>query len=329
MVEIVRYFQDIILPGPGIMTELLSTRQVAKFLDINEKMVYTLISEKGLPASKVTGKWLFPRHLVEQWIEANTINYPETAAMPDNWRDLLVIAGSNDILLEKTICLFNADCGGKLAVFGNLGSMGGIRALKRNICHVATSHLLQSDEQDYNFEFAGKELDKMPVVVNFCRRRQGILLAGGNPHGLKSVADLGRKNIRIVNRRVGTGTRLVFDRELGRAGLEAGRLEGYAHQVASHMEVGLEILAGRADAGPGIEPVAGLLGLDFIPLRWERYDLLIPKQRFFDRTIQFFLGLLHGDKFKKMAAGLSGYDLRSCGQVVFPDLEKEDRKPTK
>ncbi len=306
------------------MTELLSTRQVARFLDINEKMVYTLIAEKGLPASKVTGKWLFPRHLVEQWIEANTLNYPEAAAMPDNWKDLLVIAGSNDILLEKTISMFNSEFGGKLAVFGNLGSMGGIRALKRNICHMATSHLLQSDEQDYNFEFAGRELDKMPVVVNFCRRQQGILLAGGNPYGVKSVADLGRAGIRIVNRRVGTGTRLVFDRELNKAGLEPARLEGYANEVTSHMEVGLEILAGRADAGPGIEPVAGLLGLDFLPLRRERYDLLIYKERFFDRTIQSFLGMLHGDEFRKMAARFSGYDLETCGRVIFPRPEQEN-----
>ncbi len=306
------------------MTELLSTRQVAKFLDINEKMVYTLIAEKGLPASKVTGKWLFPRHLVEQWIETNTVNYPEAAAMPDNWKDLLVIAGSNDILLEKAISMFNSKFSGKLAVFGNLGSMGGIRALKRNICHMATSHLLQSDEQDYNFEFAGKELDKMPMVVNFCRRQQGVLLAGGNPRGIKKVADLGQDGIRLVNRRVGTGTRLIFDRELSKAGLEPARLEGYANEVASHMEVGLEILAGRADAGPGIRPVAGLLGLDFIPVRWERYDLLIPRQRFFDRTIQFFLGMLHADEFKDMAATLSGYDLQTCGQVVFPHLGEED-----
>ncbi len=304
------------------MTELLSTRQVAKFLDINEKMVYTLISEKGLPASKVTGKWLFPKHLVEHWIEANTLNYPDAAAMPDNWNDLLVIAGSNDILLEKTISLFNSQLTDKVAVFGNLGSMGGIRALKRNICHIATSHLLQDNEQDYNFEFAGRELDKMPVVINFCRRRQGIILANGNPHGIESVGDLGKQGLRIVNRKIGTGTRLVFDRELEKFGLKAAMLDGYTNEVATHMDVGLEILAGRADTGPCIEPVASLLGLHFLPLRWERYDFLISRESFFDKTIQFFLGLLHSDDFKKMAALYQGYDLETCGRVVFPSQEE-------
>ena len=89
------------------MKKLLSTKEVAEFLGVNDKMVYTLISEKGLPASKVTGKWLFPLHLVEQWIEANTLNYPETQQQLPPYDGLLIITGSNDLLLEKTIALFN------------------------------------------------------------------------------------------------------------------------------------------------------------------------------------------------------------------------------
>jgi excisionase family DNA binding protein len=89
------------------MTQMLSTKEVAKFLGINEKMVYTLISEKGLPASKVTGKWIFPRHLVEQWVESSTVNYPQNHNVLPPYEGLLIIAGSNDILLEKALSLFN------------------------------------------------------------------------------------------------------------------------------------------------------------------------------------------------------------------------------
>ena len=105
-------------------------------------MIYTLVSEKGLPASKVTGKWIFPQHLVDQWMDANTINTIPTAELPTA-DGLLIISGSNDPLLEQTIGLYNSIYTENLAVFGNLGSLGGIGALKRQLCHIATSHLLE------------------------------------------------------------------------------------------------------------------------------------------------------------------------------------------
>ncbi len=300
------------------MKKLLSTREVAEFLGVNEKMVYTLVSEKGLPASKITGKWVFPLHLVEQWVETNTINYPEAVTELPPYEGVLIIAGSNDLLLEKTISLFNRMFSGNIAVFGNLGSMGGLRALRRNLCHMAPSHLLQEEEDDYNFDFAGQELDRMPVIVNFCRREQGFMIPKQNPQNIKSVSDLARKEIRVVNRAPGTGTRLLFDRELGKAGIKPGSIAGYDHEVNSHLEVGLEVLTGKADAGPGIRGVASLLGLEFVPLRWERYDLLITKERFFDKGIQYFLGLLHDAQFKELAGHFTGYDISASGKIVYP-----------
>ena len=121
------------------MKHLLSTREVAQFISVNEKMVYTLVAEKGLPATKITGKWLFPRHLVEQWLEANTINYPEPRRDLPPYEGLLIVAGSNDPLLEKTLNLFNSLHPEHMAVFGNLGSLGGLRALRHHRCHMATS----------------------------------------------------------------------------------------------------------------------------------------------------------------------------------------------
>jgi putative molybdopterin biosynthesis protein len=305
--------------------QLMNTREVARFLDINEKMVYSLISEKGLPGTKATGKWLFPRHLVEQWIEANTINYPESATRLPPYQGLLIITGSNDLLLDRTITLFNSRHPGQVAVFGNLGSMGGLRALRQNLCHIASSHLLQDNEQEYNFEYAFKELDQMPAVVNFCRREQGILVQKSNPNKITTAADLARPDIRIVNRPLGTGTRLLLDHELKKAGIRAEKISGYDHEVHRHLDVGLEILAGRAHAGPGIRAVAGLLDIGFIPLRWERYDLMISKERFFDEGIQRFLGLLHEKEFQEAAAGYLGYNIDLSGKMVFPyDFKKEN-----
>jgi putative molybdopterin biosynthesis protein len=300
------------------MKRLLTTKEVAQFLDVNEKMVYALVADKGLPASKITGKWLFPTHLVQQWVETHTLNYPENSSLLPPYHGLLILAGSNDPLLERTVSLFNNQDSGHVAVFGNLGSMGGLRALRQGRCHVAACHLLQDNEREYNFDYATREFEKMPVVVNFCRREQGLLLAPGNPKGIRGVKDLARKGIRIVNRSLSTGTRLLLDRELKKAGVNAGKVLGYENEMPRHLDVGLEILAGRADAGPAIRPVASLLGLDFVPIRWERFDFLISKERFFDQGIPAFLALLHEEPFRRMAESYKGYKVSDSGRMVFP-----------
>jgi excisionase family DNA binding protein len=305
---------------------LFSTREVAQYLNINEKMVYSLISEKGLPATKVTGKWLFPQHLVEQWLENETINYPKAKNPLPPYHGLLIISGSNDILLDKTISLFNRHYPEHVAVFGNLGSMGGIRALRRSLCHIASSHLLQQDEKEYNFGFAGEELGDLPAVVNFCKREQGLLIAKGNPKSIQGIGNLGKPGMKMANRPLGTGTRLLFDRELSKAGIEGDKVDGYHNEFQRHLDVGLEVLSGRADVGPGIRAVAGLLDLDFVPLRWERFDFLILRDWFFEQGVQLFLGMLHEPEFRKLVDDLPGYDLDISGKMLFPQEELKEKE---
>jgi excisionase family DNA binding protein len=318
-------FEIILLREVISMNALLSTKEVSKLLNVNEKMVYTLVSEKGLPATKITGKWLFPRHLVDQWIETHTINYPDSGIHLPPYQGLLIITGSNDPLLDKTISLFNSLFAGQVAVYGNLGSMGGLQALRQNLCHIASSHLLQDDDAEYNFDYAFKELDQMPAIVNFCKREQGLLVQKGNPNGINGIADLAKPDIHIVNRPLSTGTRLLLDRELKKAGIHGEKINGYHHEVHRHLDVGLEILSGRADIGPGIRAVASLLDIGFIPLRWERYDLMVSKERFFDEGIQRFMALLHEAKFRQIAESLEGYDISMSGKMVFPqNSEKEE-----
>ncbi len=300
------------------MTILLSTKEVAKFLRVNEKMVYTLVAEKGLPATKMTGKWSFPKHLVEQWVEANTINYPKSPQPSAIHQNLLIITGSNDPLLDRAVNLFNKTYHEYAAVFGNMGSMGGLRALKQGLCHIAACHLLQDDEEEYNFDFASSELESMPALINFSRREQGLLLAKGNPKDIQAVADLKKTDMRIVNRSLETGTRLLFDRELVKAGVKPESVKGYEKEMPRHLDAGLEILSGRVDAAPGIRAVASLLGLDFLPLRWERFDILVPKEKFFDRTVQAFLGLLTRETLESLFEGNAGYDLKTTGKIIYP-----------
>jgi putative molybdopterin biosynthesis protein len=306
---------------------LLSTKEVAKLLGINDKMVYGLIAEKGLPATKVTGKWLFPLHLVEQWIESETINYPKLPLKGSNQENLLILAGSNDILLEKSLSLFNKLYPGHLAVFANIGSLGGLKCLRSGLCHIASSHLMQESGEDYNFGFVAQEFSEVPAIVNFCRREQGLILTKGNPKAIKSFKDLGRSGIRIVNRPLGTGTRLLFDNELRKAGLNGEEIDGYGHEFDRHLDVGLEILAGRAETGLGIAAVAGLLNLDFLPVRWERFDLLITKDVFFDKAVQLLINLFQDKRFLDLAEQLVGYDLSQCGRIVFPKDKPNQSTP--
>ena len=301
------------------MGEMLTTKEVAKFLNVNEKMIYSLIAEKGLPASKVTGKWIFPIDLVRQWVEAGTENFPTINKLPP-YHGLVLIAGSNDLLLDKMIATFNLKHEDHIAMFGMCGSMGGLKALRYNLCHIATSHLV-ADNKEYNFPFLkGVEV---PAVVNFCHREQGLIVERGNPFQIRSVKDLAHPEIRIVNRFLGTGTRQLFDRELKAADIDGESITGYSHALARHMDVGLEVLKGNANAGPGIRPVANMLGLDFVSLGWERFDLLISKDRFFDQGIQFFLSLLKGKVIQETAQAYGGYDLSYTGKMVYPEQNSE------
>lgn len=299
---------------------MLGTRELAEKLGVNEKKVYSLISDKGLPATKVTGKWLFPEDLVERWIEKHTENHPGPSAPPPPYNGLIVIAGSNDLLLDRTLALFMEKNKGLTCAFANLGSLGGLKALRAGQCHMASSHLLEETEDggEYNFSHAASELPELPAIVNFCRREQGLVLAPGNPKDVRDVADLAGKNARVINRSRTTGTRLLFEKRLAAAGVEPSSIKGFDDEVGKHLDVGLAVLSGRADAGPCIRAVAGLLGLDFIPFTWERFDLIVPKDSFFEQGVQLLLGLLLEDGFKEEASRLQGYDVSASGRIVFP-----------
>ncbi len=299
--------------------KFISTREVADLLKVNEKMIYSLVSEKGLPATKVTGKWLFPRRLVEEWLELNIVNPPAQVAALSTDTGRLLLAGSDDPLFQKTLSLYHQKNEDMVAFFANVGSMGGIKTLRRGLCHIGVCHLLQDDNQEYNFDFAEQELENSPVFINFSRREQGILVQRGNPKNISSIGDLSRNDVQIVNRPLGTGTRLLLDYEIARSEIAANQIKGYERVVTRHIDAGLEILAGKADAAPAIRAVTGMLDLDFIPLRWERFDLLISRERFFERGIQNFLGILQEKEFAELADSFVGYDVSLSGKMIFPD----------
>lgn len=298
--------------------QYLNTKEVAQLLQVNEKAIYSLVSEKGLPAVKVTGKWLFPRHLVEEWLELYIVNMPVAGNLPlESGR--LFLAGSDDLLFQRALGLYNNHHSESIAYFATVGSMGGLKALRQGMCHIAVCHLLQDDNQEYNFKFADRELERAPVFVNFSKRQQGIVVSPGNPKNITSISDLAKPDITIVNRPLSTGTRLLFDYEISHTDISADDIDGYHTEVSRHLDAGLAVLNGAADAAPAIKPVAALLGLDFLPLRWERFDLLINRERFFEPAVQRFINLLSEGSFRDIAKEFVGYDMSLSGKMIYPD----------
>ncbi len=295
----------------------MNTKETSQYIGINEKKIYSLIADKGLPATKVTGKWLFQRHLVDRWLEHHMENYPPAEKTPGTYKDLLIVTGSNDLLLDQLLEVFNRRHPLPLILFSNLGSMGGIRALKENLCHICSCHLLESDGDEYNFAYVEEEFGNEVVLVNFCRRLQAVVVPRGNPKGIKELADLTSGRLRIANRKKGTGTRLLLDKELERRGVSGDQIPGYETDFARHLDVALEVLAERADAGLAIAAVAAMLGLDQVPVRWERYDFIMRKDVFFSRGVQMLLSLLRDEAFLRLSDKFHGYDLSLSGQVVF------------
>lgn len=295
----------------------LSTQEVSELLSINEKLVYSLISEKGLPATKITGKWLFPRHLVDKWFTSQIPGSRNAGIEQYADRGILIMYGSDDPLLQQTLSLFHRQQQG--AVFlANQGSIGGLASLKRGLCHVASCHLLRQEDRGYDDANVADDMDESPpVVVNFCQREQGIVTGRGNPRSIRSIADLASPGVRIVNRPLGSGTRLFFDYEIARSEISINAIRGYRNEVSGCMDAGIEVLSGRADAAPAVRAVADLLDLHFLPLRWERFDLLISREHFFTQPVKNLINLLHGQAFKNFASMYSGYDLTFSGKL-FP-----------
>lgn len=303
---------------------LLNTREVAAYLQINEKQVYRLIRNGTIPCTRVTGKWLFPQSLVEEWVQrgarAKTLHAARPLAVTERFgldRGLLV-AGSNDLLLDSLFELARQRYPEYLIYTTNLGSFGGLEALKQGKAHIALAHLRDPATGEYNVPFLGQYLPLDAVVaVTLWHRRVGLLQRPDGP-AVESFADLRRRKVRFVNRQRGSGIRWLIDQRLQEAQVKASQIKGYDTEVWTHWEVGLCILRHQADVGVAAESVARLLDLAFREVVEERFDLLVLKDHYFTKPVQALLELVTSDELKTRAVALGGYDVRDTGKVAFP-----------
>ncbi|MBI5959539.1 MAG: molybdopterin biosynthesis protein [Chloroflexi bacterium] len=227
----------------------------------------------------------------------------------------VVVVGSHDPMLDLLGQFLAVRFPGFRLSSANVGSLGGLVAQKRGEAHLSGTHLLDPETGEYNLPYIRRTLGDLPVqVITFARREQGLIVAAGNPLGLQSLADLVR--VRYVNRQRGAGTRVLLDYELEQRGIDPGHIEGYDREEYTHLAVAAAVASGSADCGLGIRNAALALGLGFIPVTHERYDLVIPVQYIDLPVIHHVLALLHDTEFRAAVAAQPGYDVAAMGQRI-------------
>ena len=230
----------------------------------------------------------------------------------------ILAIGSHDLaigILEDRLKLAHPEC--KIAAT-NVGSLGGLFALQRLETHIAGCHLLDPDTGAYNIPDIKRMIPDTPVVlVHLARREQGLIVTRGNPKKISGLGALARRDCMFVNRQPGSGTRVLLDYELKRLQMNPGAIRGYEREEFTHMAVGVAVASGLADAGLGVRSAANALGLDFIPVGEEQYDLVFLRSFFDSEKGRRLLKTIGSDGFKRAVADLGGYDTAKAGEILY------------
>jgi putative molybdopterin biosynthesis protein len=291
------------------MRELMNTREVAEYLRIKERKVYELVRQRQIPCSRIGGKWLFPKHLIDLWVMERAVALPDrvVAQRPP------VVVGSHDPLLQWAL----QESGSELAVMFD-GSMNGLMRFAEGKATVCGCHLFDPESQEYNLPTISRSLPLPDIVVmEWAWREQGLILAQGNPLGIKQLSDLYRPGVRFVGRQEGAGSRILMDYLLRKAGLNPDDLSYTAQPARDENDVAFAVRNNHADAGLGIAAVVRQFQLDLVPLHKERYDLIMTRRDYFEAPLQRLLAFTRGKLFAARANEIGGYEISNLGRVVF------------
>ena len=299
--------------------EIMSTKEVAQYLGIHEKQVYALIKSKRIPSTRVTGKWIFPKKLIDEWIDTNTrAGMAEARRKSKQIEGALLASGSNDPILDILKTYIRKAYPEFYLFSANTGSTDGLKALNQGYTDIAWSHLLDPKSGQYNIPFLSTYLPNLKaVVINLFNRDLGFLVAPGNPLNLHGFKDLVKPKVRFINRQKGSGTRVLLDHHLRQIKIPASSIKGYENEVYTHFEVGLSILAKETDVGLATGSVSKLLGLSFIPLTQESFDMLLDQSTFFERGVQAFIEILHSKEFRSRVENLGSYEFKNSGKIIY------------
>lgn len=288
--------------------ELLTTTEAADYLRLKERKLYELVAERQVPCTKVTGKWLFPRADLDRWLLAGMARpHGVVPAEPPP-----IIGGSHDPLLQWALSESRAG----LAILPEGSEVGYRRFLGGEVLAAAIHfHDLDSPDQDENVRVAASEARLYDaVLIGFAKREQGLVVAAGNPLGLARVQDIKERKARMAVRPDGAGAQQLLTGLLRAAGLSLGDL-GSTHLAQTGPDIAQAIRADRADCGIATRAIATAAGVGFVPLCFERFDLLMRQRDYFRGPLQTLLKLLSEPRFAARAKELGGLDVGDAGSV--------------
>ena len=302
----------------------LSTQEVAEILHVSKSTVYDLIRRGEIHSYKIGRKVRFTQDDVDAYIARSrhehstrpvkNIDTHSTLLTPDKAEQPELIISGQDVVLDILANFLQQE--GVNTARTYLGSFEGLLSLYQDNIHVAACHLF--DGFDYNTSFVRSLMPGVPaVLVNISYRTQGFYVQKGNPKGIKGWSDLGREDITVLNRRVGSGARILMDTQLKRLGIPASKVNGYGRIMKSHLTVAAAIAAGEADLAIGTERISRQMeNIDFIPLLEERFDLVIKKEMLDTPPVRKLLEVLNHPVFRKEVARFSGNDYRDMGRII-------------
>ncbi len=291
--------------------QVFTTAEAAAYLRLKERKIYEMVAEGTVPCTKVTGRWLFPKAELDQWL-ASSITRPAGMARPDV---APIVGGSHDPLLEWAL----RESGSGLATLA-IGSDAGFNRFCAGETIAAAMHLhaLEDIDEDANVAAMASRNDLQDaVMIAFCRREQGFLLAPGNPLKIHSIEDVLAKRARIALRPKGAGAQLLLLALLHRAKAALDRLAAVQPVCPTGPDIAQAIRAGRADTGIATRSVANSSGLDFVPIVWEPFDLVMRQRDYFHPPLQALIRFLRSDELSARAQEMGGFDLSDAGKVRF------------
>ena len=311
--------------GNGLaQNKSLSTQEVADILHVSKSTIYDLIRKGEIHSYKIGRKVRFTQDDVDAYIARSrhehstrpvkNVDTHSTLLTPEKQEEPELIISGQDVVLDILANYLQQE--GVYAARTYLNSFEGLLSLYQDNIHVAACHLYDGD--GYNASYVRSLMPGIPaVLVNVSYRTQGFYVQKGNPKGIKGWEDLGREDIAILNRRVGSSARILLDTQLKRLGIPASKVRGYDKIMKSHLTMAAAVAAGEADLAIGTERISRQIeDLDFIPLLEERFDFVIKKELMETEAVQTLLKVLRSPAFRKEIARFSGNDYRDLGKVM-------------